>query len=442
MSDPYASQRGISNLAKKYPGLYGFLGGFAGTAPDEFERGSVLDPQAATREAAIRRGAEYGFPVGTATQVAPLLRALGLMTRTGRNLERVVRNTSPLEAARQELARVSSPMERSVAVSKRGVAGPVRVGTAGAVQPGRSSALARAVEDFHTHSTGPGYFTLHPGDVAQSKLGKTSVLHTTPEGRLTDRVESLRDPQSHKTPLGDWSYSDPQTYRDWLKIRGKYESNVPNELYNQEHWGDLLEPEGFNMSPMDATYRAIKKLQPDDLELAMSRAESLPQYVDPSRYTPGALARISAMQPAAQRGFSESLVSTRSPSAAMLMRPSEFLSRADPLQASDRAVIEKLKPSLQKGVKELPVLWMDQLPEELRAAYEGRHRMQALQEMYGDDPVLMSLLKGNRFEPRANPLGGTYNMAVDELKTPTEELLRQRLMFGDSPVNLRTLWSK
>jgi len=53
-------------LRQDYPGLYGALGGLLGTAPDQFE-GSVLDPNTA----AVRQGAEYGFPVGTALGMLP-----------------------------------------------------------------------------------------------------------------------------------------------------------------------------------------------------------------------------------------------------------------------------------------------------------------------------------------------------------------------------------
>ena len=53
-------------LRQDYPGLYGALGGLLGTAPDVME-GSVLDPNTA----AVRQGAEYGFPVGTALGVLP-----------------------------------------------------------------------------------------------------------------------------------------------------------------------------------------------------------------------------------------------------------------------------------------------------------------------------------------------------------------------------------
>lgn len=54
-------------LRQQFPGLYGFLGGVVGTAPDQMV-GSVLDPNTA----AVRQGAEYGFPVGTALGVSPL----------------------------------------------------------------------------------------------------------------------------------------------------------------------------------------------------------------------------------------------------------------------------------------------------------------------------------------------------------------------------------
>ena len=56
-----------SYLRQDYPTVYGALGGLFGTAPDQFE-GSVLDPSTA----AVRRGAEYGFPVGTALAMLPV----------------------------------------------------------------------------------------------------------------------------------------------------------------------------------------------------------------------------------------------------------------------------------------------------------------------------------------------------------------------------------
>jgi hypothetical protein len=54
-------------LRQQAPEVYGGLGGLMGMAPDEMS-GSVLDPNTAR----VRQGAQIGFPVGTALQVAPL----------------------------------------------------------------------------------------------------------------------------------------------------------------------------------------------------------------------------------------------------------------------------------------------------------------------------------------------------------------------------------
>ncbi len=195
---------------------------------------------------------------------------------------------------------------------------------------------------------------------------------------------------------------------------------------------------------MDATYKAIKRLDPEDLDLAISRAQSLPDFIDPTRYSPAAMARIAAMRPAAQRGFSESLVSSREPFAAGTMRPSEFLGRTPGLNApSDLATIEKLKSLLQKqGVKELPALWVDQYPSDLIAQYEGRHRMAALKELYGDDPVLMSFLPGNQLKDATDIFGKPYSAVQGPLSLTAKDILSKGVKFGDSPVNLNTLWTR
>ena len=200
----------------------------------------------------------------------------------------------------------------------------------------------------------------------------------------------------------------------------------------------------FKTKPaIDPAIKALKKLNPAELELAISRLESLPQHLDISRYSPAALARISALQPAAQRGFSESMISTRPPFAASLMKPSEFLSRTEPLTAArDPEVIARLKASIgEKKLQELPALWVNQKPGGLDAAYEGRHRMQALLEMYGDDPVMMSLIKGDRFEPRVDFFGKPYEGAVDEMRLSPEEILKQKIQMGDRPLELSPLWT-
>jgi hypothetical protein len=78
-------------LRQQFPGLYGFLGGVVGTAPDQMA-GSVLDPNTA----AVRQGAEYGFPIGTALQMLPSVgpSQRGAMA-VGRAGERLAERTVP-----------------------------------------------------------------------------------------------------------------------------------------------------------------------------------------------------------------------------------------------------------------------------------------------------------------------------------------------------------
>jgi len=69
-------RQGGQKLRQTYPKLYGFLGGLAGTAPDEFD-GSVLDPISKD----VQAGAAYGYPLGTAVGIAPI--AGGIATAKG-----------------------------------------------------------------------------------------------------------------------------------------------------------------------------------------------------------------------------------------------------------------------------------------------------------------------------------------------------------------------
>lgn len=198
-------------------------------------------------------------------------------------------------------------------------------------------------------------------------------------------------------------------------------------------------------SPLAAVFKRIRKLasSPVAEEMAVQRARSLPDILDVKRYSPSALARAATLSPAAQRGFSESLVSTRAPSAVMTMRPSEFLERTPPLnEARDAATLEELRPSIEKDkLRDLPLLWLDEYPQAIEAGYEGRHRMKTLQDLYGDDPVLMSLVRGSKYDMVNSPY---YPNPVREYSgestASTLELLKKQIMFGDSPVNIDPLW--
>ena len=97
-----------SYLRQDYPVVYGALGGLLGTAPDEMA-GSVLDPNTA----AVRRGAEYGFPVGTALGVLPAARftkglpvGMGIKDVGKKNIDVSLNNSSNFLSAKSEFGQV------------------------------------------------------------------------------------------------------------------------------------------------------------------------------------------------------------------------------------------------------------------------------------------------------------------------------------------------
>lgn len=201
-------------------------------------------------------------------------------------------------------------------------------------------------------------------------------------------------------------------------------------------------------SPLNAILKALKKLKldPQDVDRAMERTELLSTQTPLDRYSPSLVARSTSLSPAAQRGFSEGLVPTREPFAATLMRPSEFLERTPPLDTlRDQRILEGLRPSIQKDkLRDAPVLWIDEYPGSLEAGYEGRHRMKTLQDLYGDDPVLMNLIQGNRYDIRPSPWtpGEMERHYIDRVDRSPLDLLKQEIQFGDRPVELSPLWTK
>lgn len=201
----------------------------------------------------------------------------------------------------------------------------------------------------------------------------------------------------------------------------------------------------------------IKKLatSPDEVDLAASRAEQLADQLPLSRLSPSLVARSTLLQPAAQRGFSESIVSSRAPFGVQVMKPSTFLEHAPPFTSpQDEVIIQRLKASLQKEkLKDSPLLWIEEYkdplnlaPEQapLEAGYEGRHRMQALQELYGDEPVPLSLIRGGQYTIEKQPYYPLPNRAYlsDQTSLSPLELIRQEIQFGNSPITLDPLWMR
>lgn len=203
------------------------------------------------------------------------------------------------------------------------------------------------------------------------------------------------------------------------------------------------------MSALNAILKAIKRIAPTQVDPAMQRAEQLSQLTDLSRYSPSTIARSTTFSPAAQRGFSESLVSSRAPFGATLIRPSEWAEHTPSLTEGDDHILEYLTQSLKKDkLKEAPILWIDEYPNPstAEAGYEGRHRMEALRRLYGDDPVLTNLIRGDRFNLVTDspyyPKGTTLREYSGPSTTSPLELLQQQIMFGDIPYSINPLWVK
>ena len=132
-------------LRQDYPGLYGALGGLLGTAPDVME-GSVLDPNTA----AVRQGAEYGFPVGTALAmlpgVGPLLRATkGLPVGMGiKDVSNIYPQSENLLLAQQRALQAGQSAKPEVRMLQQGFEPDWYHGTTGNITNFKTNLLGEA----------------------------------------------------------------------------------------------------------------------------------------------------------------------------------------------------------------------------------------------------------------------------------------------------------
>ena len=88
-----------SYLRQQFPQVYGFLGGLAGTAPDEMQ-GSAMDPTTA----AVRQGASYGYLPGLVASSAPLGKAgagLGMLAGMVRGTGKTEQALAAVKTAKQ-----------------------------------------------------------------------------------------------------------------------------------------------------------------------------------------------------------------------------------------------------------------------------------------------------------------------------------------------------
>lgn len=197
-------------------------------------------------------------------------------------------------------------------------------------------------------------------------------------------------------------------------------------------------------SPLIAIRKALQKLlsEPRTVDEAVERARLLGDQVDLSRYSPAAIARSTAFQPAARRGASENMLSTVPSAGTTLIRPSEWAARTPQLDSMrDANIIEYLKKSMQEErMHDLPALWINERPQGLEAGYEGRHRMEASRQLYGDDPLPVNLVPGERFTQKNHPKFGPYEEVQGPTKLSPLEMVRQQVMFGDRPMKINPVY--
>lgn len=161
------------------------------------------------------------------------------------------------------------------------------------------------------------------------------------------------------------------------------------------------------LSPLQKIQKAIQLLSKGNEQAAAKasqRVNSIPADVPLDLIHPRAVARSALLQPTPTPGWSESPIFNRAPRGAALTTPEEFLSRTPELSsAQDEAIVQALIESIQKNkLKSLPLTWADEytLPDGrslVQAQMDARHRMTALQRLGINDPILMNLYSGSKF---------------------------------------------
>jgi len=188
-------------------------------------------------------------------------------------------------------------------------------------------------------------------------------------------------------------------------------------------------------SVLNAIYKAVKRLSSSApaIEQAMERTRSL--EVPLELIVPNSVARsvIGASPPRMDRANW----------GATVMTPSDFLAASPPLTDRDARIVEKLKAQIQQQqLKKLPEFQIDQTNGQPTLQQNGRHRMSALQQLQGDDPVLLNLLQGDQYH--LVPQDGAFAHAYEGANTASPlDVLRQQLLApnGTDLIKINPLWT-
>ena len=162
-----------SYLRQQFPQIYGFLGGLAGTAPDEMA-GSVLDPNTA----AVRQAAAYSYLPGLVASSAPLGKAgagLGMLAGMTKGAGKAEEALAAAKGAQQfdnsalTGAKFIGPQDEALRLAQQRAALPPSQGGLGLPAnntPEQRAAAMGGKEMTHFSRTGGDYTTLDSGKFA------------------------------------------------------------------------------------------------------------------------------------------------------------------------------------------------------------------------------------------------------------------------------------
>ena len=201
-----------SYLRQQFPQVYGFLGGLAGTAPDEMQ-GSVMD----ANTAAVRQGASYGYLPGLVASSAPLGKAgagLGMLAGMARGTGKAeeafaaVRGAQKFDNSALTGAKFTAPQDEALRLAQQ------RAVKAGQSENPATRMLQQGFE--------PDWYHGSTGDITNFRpdlLGETTGAASAKKGFFF-----ARDPQNPPASMTQKT-TDPESI-NFLKRLGKTDAEI------------------------------------------------------------------------------------------------------------------------------------------------------------------------------------------------------------------------
>jgi len=212
-----------SYLRQQFPQVYGFLGGLAGTAPDEMQ-GSALDPNTA----AVRQGASYGYLPGLVAGSVPLGKVgagMGMLAGMARGTGKAEEALAAVKGAKQfdntalTGAKFVAPQDEALRLAQQRATLPTSQGglglPVGNTPEQRAAAMGFDVEAYH--------------GTASKDIQKFMPEGGTPEGEKT--LEWYKNRQAQNQPVGYMSFRSGSFFSPKPDYAGHYAPENTGVMY-------------------------------------------------------------------------------------------------------------------------------------------------------------------------------------------------------------------